>query len=78
MADGWYRIDFARSRHTNPARIPIGVNADWYYTRSGSLHQPPDASTLLLKDGVDAVGFIAQAAATPTRVKRRPDRGMMT
>jgi hypothetical protein len=21
----------SRSRHTNPARIPIGVNADWYY-----------------------------------------------
>jgi hypothetical protein len=23
MADGWYLIDFARSRHTNPARIPV-------------------------------------------------------
>jgi hypothetical protein len=29
---GWYLIDFARSRHTNPARIPVIVNADWYYT----------------------------------------------
>jgi hypothetical protein len=29
---GWYLNDFARSRHTNPARIPVIVNADWYYT----------------------------------------------
>jgi len=29
---GWYLIDFARSRHANPARIPISVNADWYQT----------------------------------------------
>jgi hypothetical protein len=26
---GWHPVDFARSRHTNPARIPIGDNADW-------------------------------------------------
>jgi hypothetical protein len=32
---GWYLIDFARSRHTNPARIPVIVNADWYYSRNG-------------------------------------------
>ena len=29
---GWYLIDFARSRHTNPARVPVSVNADWYNT----------------------------------------------
>jgi Hsp20/alpha crystallin family len=28
---GWYLVDFARSRHTTPARIPVGVSADWYY-----------------------------------------------
>jgi hypothetical protein len=28
---GWYLIDFARSRHTNPVRIPIGGVADRYY-----------------------------------------------
>jgi hypothetical protein len=27
---GWYLFDFARSRHTNPARIPVSANADWY------------------------------------------------
>ena len=33
---GWYLIDFARSRHTNPACIPVSVNADWYYPSSAT------------------------------------------
>jgi hypothetical protein len=28
---GWYFIDFARGRPTNPARIPVGASAAWYY-----------------------------------------------
>jgi hypothetical protein len=28
---GWYLIDFARSRHTYPARTPVVVTAGWYY-----------------------------------------------
>jgi hypothetical protein len=27
---GWYFIDFARGRPTNPARIPSGASAGWY------------------------------------------------
>ena len=27
---GWYLIDFARSRHANPARIPVVGRDDWY------------------------------------------------
>jgi hypothetical protein len=30
-ADWYHFIDFARSRHTNPTRIPVIVNADWYH-----------------------------------------------
>jgi hypothetical protein len=30
MTGGWYRIDFARSRHTNPARIPVSPLGCWY------------------------------------------------
>jgi hypothetical protein len=36
MAAGWYRIYFTCSRHANPARIPVSVNADWYH-RQGVL-----------------------------------------
>jgi hypothetical protein len=32
---GWYLIDFARSRHTNPARTPVVVTADWYQSFDG-------------------------------------------
>jgi hypothetical protein len=28
---GWYLFDVARSRHTNPARIPVSDFADRYY-----------------------------------------------
>jgi hypothetical protein len=41
---GWYLIDFARSRHTNPARIPVVVNADWYQTL-GVGHRPQAVRT---------------------------------
>jgi hypothetical protein len=32
MAVGWYPVDFARSRHTNPARIPVSPSGCWYNT----------------------------------------------
>jgi hypothetical protein len=28
---GWYLIDFARGRPTNPAHIPNGASAAWYH-----------------------------------------------
>ena len=30
LAGRWYLIDFARSRHTNPARIPVIPSGRWY------------------------------------------------
>jgi hypothetical protein len=42
MAVGWYRIDFARSRHTNPARIPVSplgcrYQYEWAFERPGGV-----------------------------------------
>src|SRR6185312_12145818 len=31
LSGRWYLIDFARSRHTNPARIPVSPAGCWYY-----------------------------------------------
>jgi hypothetical protein len=31
QAGDWYLIDFARSRHANPARIPVSPMGCWYY-----------------------------------------------
>jgi hypothetical protein len=44
---GRYLIDFVRSHHTNPARIPIGINADWYYVL------PPNSVALC--DGANGI-----------------------
>jgi hypothetical protein len=37
---GWYPIDFARGRPTNPARIPVSPSGRWYYTRRPQLIFP--------------------------------------
>jgi len=34
LSGRWYLIDFARSRHTNPARIPVSPAGCWYDTVS--------------------------------------------
>jgi hypothetical protein len=35
MAVGWYLIDLARSRHINPARIPVSPFGCRYETTGG-------------------------------------------
>jgi hypothetical protein len=30
--DHWYLVDFARSRHANPARMPVSPSDGWYKT----------------------------------------------
>jgi hypothetical protein len=41
---GWYLFDVARSRHTNPARIPVSDFADRYYDRIGRLGRDQQGS----------------------------------
>jgi hypothetical protein len=36
---GWYLIDFAHSRHTNPARIPVVVTADRYQSCAAPINR---------------------------------------
>ena len=83
---GWYLIDFARSRHANPARIPVVGRDDWYYKNGGSDYRPegcPDAVNV--HDFVDknlgkaipygVYDIAANAGCVSQRVGPRPARG---
>jgi len=53
LSGRWYLIDFARSRHTNPARIPVSPAGCWYNT---VLHSNATSERLtMFSDGVFAV-----------------------
>jgi hypothetical protein len=56
---GWYLIDFARGRPTNPACTPVGASAAWYHIaadgRDGGIF--PDLLDPVATTGVAADHF---------------------
>jgi hypothetical protein len=64
---GWYLIDFARSRHANPTRIPVSPSGRWYYTS-----RPKDRPSDRRAGGWYLIDSARSRHANPTRIPVSP------
>jgi hypothetical protein len=67
MAVGWYLIDFARSRHTNPARIPVSPLGCRYYTS-----RPEERLVSRMAVGWYLIDFACSRHTNPARIPVSP------
>src|SRR6185437_16002517 len=57
MSGRWYVIDFARSRHTNPARIPVSPAGCWYQRPQPAAPRLTQRNVFLMLVSINAIPF---------------------